>query len=94
MVRIPTVEALAERFSQTIHDWLGEETVMEVNRRNRVPEYEGLCATHDFCDPNQAMVDSLNEFGLEFEHELIELINASWSIAQQRGFQRQIYDRD
>lgn len=93
MKKVPTAEALAEQFSQTINDWFDADTIAEVNRLNHSPEYKGVCATHDFCDANQAMIDSLDTFGLEFEHDLIELINASWEIAKQNGFVPQMCDR-
>ncbi|MCE9555407.1 MAG: hypothetical protein K8T91_18815 [Planctomycetes bacterium] len=62
------------------------ETIAEINRRNSTPEYHDCCATHDFCDPNQAMVEALRALALEFHPALIGLINEAWTLAQQRQF--------
>jgi len=82
----PTSEQLARTFTRRIIDWLDNDTIAEVNRRNVLREYEGCCATHDFCDSNQAMIEALKTFGLEFDHNLIELINEAWDRAKQAGF--------
>jgi hypothetical protein len=86
----PRSQELAEAFCRVINEWLDAETLAEVNRRNALPEYEGCCATHDFCDPNQAMLDALAEFGIEFEgshqQELLRLMNEAWTIAREGGF--------
>ena len=70
------------------HCFLPPDTIAEVNRRNGLPEYERSCATHDFCDPNQAMIDAMTRFGVEFrpEPEVLQLIDDAWSVARERGF--------
>lgn len=82
----PSSVDLARTFSDKINEWLDAGTVAEVNRRNVLPEYAGCCATHDFCDPNQAIVESLESYGLEFNHDMIGLINDAWDKAQQVDF--------
>lgn len=48
-------QKLAEQFRTTIQEWLTEEELAEVDRKNATPQYEGCCATHDYCDANEAM---------------------------------------
>ncbi|MDC0273968.1 hypothetical protein OAK91_04470 [Planctomycetaceae bacterium] len=81
------VEALAERFCIILNDWLSRETMEEVNRRNATSQYSEACSTHNFCDPNQAMADSLESLGSEFHPDLCELINNAWALASKHHFQ-------
>lgn len=79
-------EELAEQFCLILNEWLTEDELEEINRRNSTPEYAGSCATHDFCDPNQAMSDALESIGFEFAPELCESINAAWDLATANNF--------
>lgn len=60
----------------------------EVNIRNQTEEYRSgnLCASHDFCDPNQAMIDALEYFGHSWDVDYNELINEAWEIAKSHRF--------
>jgi hypothetical protein len=78
---------LAERFCKILNQWLSDEEIQEINDRNSTPEYEGLCASHDFCDPNQAMADALESLGLYFHPTLCEVINAAWDLSKSSNFQ-------
>ena len=73
-------------FATKLRAEVGTEYIDEVNRRNATPEYDGLCASHDFCDANQVMVDALKDMGREFNQDLIAAINEAWSIAKNAGF--------
>jgi len=76
---------IADEFCRILNDWLKPDEIAEINRRNALPEYRGLCATHDFCDPNQAMIDAGAIFTIEFDarfNEDVALINAAWDIAK------------
>src|SRR5688572_31563814 len=91
-------EALASRFCEIINEWLHPKQLAEVNRRNKTPDYVQCCATHDFCDPNEAMAQAFREvMGRECllpmnepgEAELqadCDLMNEAWTIAKARGF--------
>lgn len=81
------VEQLSEKFCLILNEWLSEEEITEINRRNESPPFENCCATHDFCDPNQAMADALESVGFRYETEYNDLINAAWKIASNRKFQ-------
>ena len=84
---MPDPVSLAEEFCRVLNDWLSPDDPQEINDRNALPEYETCCATHDFCDPNQAMVEALETFGIEFKPDQCELINAAWNHAKLQHFQ-------
>jgi hypothetical protein len=65
---------------------LDAETLAEVSRRNSLSDNENTCATHDFCDANQAMIDALQTFGLDFDQAEIALVNTAWDIAKSWRF--------
>lgn len=49
------IQRVASTFAQCLIDEIGVDNVMEVNRRNKLPQYHGCCASHDFCDSNMVM---------------------------------------
>lgn len=83
---------LKEAFQRTIRDWLTEEQIAEVDRLNHNElQGTGACATHDFCDANEAMVEA---FQLAFQrapgiHDDADLVlwNKAWTAAKEEGFQ-------
>jgi len=79
-------DALAAEFFRVLREWLTPEELAEINRRNSTPEYSESCASHDFCDPNQAMADALAAFGMEFDPSMCEYIYHAWTIARNSGF--------
>ena len=87
MTTIIDPEDLASEFCRVLNDWLGADTLQEINRRNALPEYESCCASHDFCDPNQAMLEAMETFGVGFEPDQCGLINAAWDHARIQHFQ-------
>lgn len=93
MTSMVTADDLASEFCRILRDWLTSDELAEIDRRNSLPEYSGCCASHDFCDPNQAMADALSVFGLAFDTEMCDLINAAWSIASSNGFQEPVPSR-
>jgi hypothetical protein len=96
------VEALARDFSKTLIEWLGPETMREVVRLNASyvgTEFEGCCASHNFCDANMAMNSAfLDIVGKEFHEDSAnpeleeqreaecELWNSAWDLAQKNNF--------
>ena len=49
----------------------------------------GICASHDLCDANQAMIDALGRFNVEYDSQdeaQGKLIDAAWSLAKAQGF--------
>jgi hypothetical protein len=89
MRAVTTPEQLANEFSWVLNEWLEPKEIAEINRRNALPEYVGLCASGDFCDSNQAMIDAESKLGIELDprfNEDVALLNAAWDIAKCSGF--------
>lgn len=62
--------AIANEFSRILNKWLTSEQLSEINRRNKTEDYtkDNLCATYDFCDPNEAMGEAFfNVTGIKLE---------------------------
>lgn len=88
------VQELAARFSTHVREDLGDEWLAEVNRRNAadvargMPE-DGVCHSHDFIDPNQSLIDAMEEMGIGLDTQSqsqTDLINEAWHIAKASGF--------
>lgn len=87
---IPT-ETLAKSFSNVLNEWLTKEEMATVIERNQTPEYQdGSCATHDFCDANQAIIDAFEkEAGRELDtqdEDDMKLIQKAWDLARDNNF--------
>lgn len=78
---------LANRFSALIREWLTADELAAVNKTN-VAE-PGYCATHECCDPNEAMMLAFVEvFGRDMDPMADERIyGAAWKAASDAGFQ-------
>jgi hypothetical protein len=90
-MEMPDAETLANEFTIVIREWLTPEQCREIDRRNKTEQYtrNNLCASHDFCDANQAMIDALGRFNIEYESQDERqgvLIDQAWSIAKRQGF--------
>lgn len=83
----PTALELAEKFSDVLRRWMTPTQMAEINRLNKTVEYQsGCCATGDFCDSNQAMIDALESLGSSWESTRTELVNQAWDIARKADF--------
>lgn len=60
-----TLHSLARKFSEKVLEWIGQDKMLEVISKNATPQYSNCCATHEYCDPNQAMLDILEEVGID-----------------------------
>ena len=83
---------IANKFSSILREWLTTEELQEINDKNA--DYRmGIgtwCATHEYCDPNQAMINALAHFGIDIDfdnEEHINLINDAWKLANDNKFQ-------
>ena len=50
---------LAREFSATLREWLRPDELAEVVERNRAETDSYICHSHDFCDPNMAMLEAM-----------------------------------
>jgi hypothetical protein len=87
----PTAGELAARFSNELRKWLTPGQMAEVNARNATPQYLGVCASHDFCDPNMAMLRAYSRLtGIGEDrvdiNSVIGLMNEAWEIAKHSNF--------
>jgi hypothetical protein len=83
-------QTLAAQFSAYICSELTPEQVDIVNEKNYSLEYAGCCATHDYLDSNQTMLDA---FFTVFDREAQlcserdhRLISEAWEISKQAKF--------
>lgn len=82
---------LANAFSAIIRKWLTVSELSSVIQQNATTYAgTGVCASHDYCDPNQAMIDALESFGIEWDNEMCDLVNAAWEIARQHEFKESL----
>jgi hypothetical protein len=83
------VEWLSNRFSTLIREMLSGIEMAKVNRQNkREPQY---CATHEYCDPNEAMCVAMDELFGSTEWDLADsfienLIDEAWTLSKNKRF--------
>lgn len=56
---------------------------------NKQEQVKGVCHTHDFCDPNQCMIDAYEELGLDLDpmnDEHARFMNEAWAMASRAEF--------
>lgn len=95
------VYLIAREFTKVLRSWLSREEMDTVVSRNKTKKYQdGSCATHDFCDSNQAMLDAFEKImGREVvfhddeipgsekqEEEDSALMDAAWNMAREKEF--------
>jgi hypothetical protein len=85
-------ERLARAFRDVLSTWLTHAQWLEMQRRN-VSNGFLICASHDFCDANEAMAmaflqtmgrDILPDDAKEMAEADMALWNAAWDIAKRR----------
>ena len=86
------IVTFAENFCILLRQELDEGEIQEVNKRNAELE-NWLCASHDFCDTNMVMIDTINQtFQITNEDWELdglfwsELMDNSWNLAKLSGF--------
>ena len=88
MILLPHEIELSERFSDIIRDWLTADELADVNSKNNADEDH--CATHEYCDANEAMQQAfLASRGVSIDvqnEEHIELINRAWKRSKKNKF--------
>ena len=91
---------IANKFSSTLREWLTTEELQEINDKNAEYKANGEphCATHEYCDPNQAMIDACDSISITEPHlnmlyknmftEYNDLIDDAWKLAKDNKFQQ------
>ena len=85
---LPTPQALGDEFINVLGTWLTDYEMGEIQRRNATPKYidTGSCASHDFCDANDALCfafEVLTECELDLEIQAhLDLCNDAWDYAR------------
>ena len=79
------------RIELELYKEAADEILETINSRNAVYEASGdhsTCATHDFCDANQVMLDAIESIcGVaDYHFAQNEMINAAWDIARKARF--------
>jgi hypothetical protein len=96
MTRDQQVTAIAEAFAEIISNWLsiGEFTAMK-HKNESNPVYVGeICASHDYCDSDSAMLaafqEIMNREPVNDSETDAALWSDSWTLARKLylGFQR------
>jgi hypothetical protein len=84
---------IARMFSDDLRAFLGSDKMLQVIARNRHEPDKLICHSHDFCDPNQIMIDLFDRLGLDCLPEddserrlALALCDKAWSIAKAREF--------
>lgn len=82
---------LAIEFSKVLKHWLTAEQLFEITTLNQKPEYQnGSCASHNYCDPNQAMIDAFEALykrqpDVQNINDVV-LIEVAWDLARYHDF--------
>lgn len=84
--------ALAFKFAEILVSWLSSEELQQVVERNKSYD-DSCCASHDFCDPNMAMLEAyafvhrIDENDIDLQGEgVMEQMNEAWLIAKRADF--------
>jgi len=85
-----TPEDLAATFTAILRSWLTVRELDDIDATNR-RRNDRTCASHDYCDANDAMQQAMNEHDVSDDNlaeneAACELWNAAWDLAKARGF--------
>jgi len=82
------IHTIAKEFVRLLHE--GGIDLAEIDRRNAAEESKNVCHSHDFCDPNEEMLQAFETVHEAFDFESEEhasLWNASWNYTVTTGFE-------
>lgn len=87
---IETINNISGEFSNFIVGLVGSINMSEINRLNRHQDFKGECASHIYCDANQALIDAFLEItGEELEvqdDKKMSMCFEAWDIAKLADF--------
>lgn len=76
----------AIRLAETLRSWLTPAEMALVNERNATSEYQNCCASHDFCDANEAMFEAMDQFCQLSDEDHMNIHNGAWDMAKKANF--------
>lgn len=85
---LPSPEELCRAFIAELRQSLSSDELEAIVERNKENGPE-TCASHDFCDPNQCMLDAWEKLGHALDlsdHEQLSITDQAWKLARQREF--------
>ena len=84
-----TIE-LSNKFSELLYNGLGKKIINEIVEKNKVDIIH--CASHEYCDSNQYMIDALDYlFGTDWnlsDERITNLVNDSWEFSITNEFKQ------
>ena len=86
---LPSVELLATLFSQEMTSRLTAAELREIARLNAEETDASICHSHDFCDPNQFMIDALAKLAITDiggNATVTGVIDKAWDLAKRCHF--------
>lgn len=89
---LPSVVQVCLAFITEIKNSLSTNQIAEVVSRNKDYE-EGICASHDFCDANQCMLDAWKRLGhpMNFQAEnQMGITDQAWTLARKGEFSNEL----
>lgn len=93
--RNPYVQELAKEFCAVLKEWLKPEELAQIAEDNHRYQQaagqaaSGICATHDYCDSNEAMAEAFGRLGCFFDvqdEDQCRLFEEAWDIAKKADF--------
>lgn len=102
--QLPTVEQVSKAFRLKMQAELGFQVCTVIDHENALRGNDGTCATHDYCDANMVMDDTLQSLGVVMfpedapddwagpAQEVVDLWNAAWTHARSALFSNLIRD--
>ena len=87
----PTVDSLANQFSQLLLSTLTAEQMEQVVAGNRTETHPNVCHSGDFCDTNMVLHEVFMRYGMDVAGEggaekWGHLWDAAWNLAKKRDF--------
>lgn len=87
----PTVDSLANQFSQLMRSTLTAEQMDQVVAENRAETNPNVCHSGDFCDSNMVLHEVFMRYGMDVADEggvdrWADLWNEVWNLAKARDF--------
>jgi hypothetical protein len=94
MAKKATKTEVAKKFATLLFADLGKEAIEQINRENEKYRAQGIhdaCASHDFVDANDYMVEAYKYFYGEasldaYNEDVFSFLNDAWKISKENNF--------